>query len=235
MNKDQFIDLVARCKRNFPGKSERGLDNYHLSQIRGAASISGPISLQLKIAITLRLTRTLTLHTLSLLSGVPVEDLRILLCKPGIWRLIEKRLTESPEQAIKDVFRSAFQPLKNGVTKALKYEGIKPFAPMDNAYCRTILCCETIFPAITVYFDAYQEVNLPCKIEELFCVVACVLRTNLPNLFRLTLKNMLANKFLWKIIHGTISSVSSQQSIGGLKEALSVCTYTLSLSVQIMA
>ena len=65
MNKDQFIDLVARCKRNFPGKSERGLDNYHLSQIRGAASISGPISLQLKIAITLRLTRTLTLHTLS--------------------------------------------------------------------------------------------------------------------------------------------------------------------------
>jgi hypothetical protein len=56
MDKDQFIDLVDRCKRKYPGKSECGLENYRLSQIRGeAGSISGPIILELKVALTLRL------------------------------------------------------------------------------------------------------------------------------------------------------------------------------------
>jgi len=56
MDKDQFLDVVDRCKRAYPGRYSNGIDNYKLAQIRGdAGSKSGSITMELKVAITLRL------------------------------------------------------------------------------------------------------------------------------------------------------------------------------------
>ena len=35
MDKDQFFDVVDRCKRAYPGKYANGAENYKLAQIRG--------------------------------------------------------------------------------------------------------------------------------------------------------------------------------------------------------
>jgi hypothetical protein len=53
MDKDQFMDLVMRCKEAYPGKYMNGLDNYKLALIRGDASspTSGAICMELKVAI----------------------------------------------------------------------------------------------------------------------------------------------------------------------------------------
>jgi hypothetical protein len=152
--------------------------------------------------------------------GVPVTKLRILLCTRGIWQFIDKKLTASPGQGIEDGFRSAVRPLKDGLIEALKYENIFAFPPVDNAYCRTILSCDNIFQAITVYLDAYQAANRPCEIDDLFCWVAGALRTGLPKLFRPALASLLANHYLWTLIRETISSVSFEQNLGILGDAV---------------
>ena len=57
--REDFFRLCERCKASYPGSEENGFANYTLAQIRGQASsgTSGPITLEIKLAVTLRLLR----------------------------------------------------------------------------------------------------------------------------------------------------------------------------------
>ena len=59
VDKEEFYKLCDRCKSRYPGSSPNGLKNYSLGQIRGRASSgeSGPVTMELKLAVTLRLLR----------------------------------------------------------------------------------------------------------------------------------------------------------------------------------
>ena len=87
-------------------------------------------------------------------------------------------------------YPSVVLPLKNGLIEAMKYDNIIAMPIFDNLDCRTILCCESIYTAIWLYFEAYQKCNLVCEIAYLFRDVVQVLRSELPNLNRSQLKKM---------------------------------------------
>jgi hypothetical protein len=57
MNREWFFDLVGKLKNNYPGPYGKCFSSYLLSQIRGAAATaeSGPVTMEIKLAITLRL------------------------------------------------------------------------------------------------------------------------------------------------------------------------------------
>jgi len=57
IERQEFFDLCSKCKNCYPGKYEKGLDNYNFSLIKGKNStpLSGPITMEIKLAITLRL------------------------------------------------------------------------------------------------------------------------------------------------------------------------------------
>ena len=57
--REDFFRLCERCKASYPGSEENGFANYTLAQSRGRASsgTSGPITMELKLAVTLRLLR----------------------------------------------------------------------------------------------------------------------------------------------------------------------------------
>ena len=59
LGKEEFFKLCEQCKSSYPGKSRNGIKNYFLAQIRGRASSgkSGPVNMELKLAVTLRLLR----------------------------------------------------------------------------------------------------------------------------------------------------------------------------------
>ena len=53
--KEEFLILVEKCKRIFPGKSNHGIENYKFAQKMGQVSTpnSGPITMEIKVAVTL--------------------------------------------------------------------------------------------------------------------------------------------------------------------------------------
>ena len=59
LTREDFFKLCERCKAKYPGSSPNGFANYTLALIRGRASsgTSGPVTLELKLAVTLRLLR----------------------------------------------------------------------------------------------------------------------------------------------------------------------------------
>ena len=57
MERELFFPVCERMKANYPGRSKNGVENYNLSLKRGAAATpdSGPITMEMKLAITLRI------------------------------------------------------------------------------------------------------------------------------------------------------------------------------------
>ena len=57
ISRDVFSDLCVRMKRIYPGPHADGLENYRIGQIRSAAASANgePITMELRLAITLRL------------------------------------------------------------------------------------------------------------------------------------------------------------------------------------
>ena len=57
MERELFFPLCEKMKDNYPGRSKNGVENYNLSLKRGAAATpdSGPITMEMKLAITLRI------------------------------------------------------------------------------------------------------------------------------------------------------------------------------------
>lgn len=57
VSRETFFRICERCKAIYPGKSDNGYTNYQLAIIRGGNStpVSGPITIEIKLAITLRL------------------------------------------------------------------------------------------------------------------------------------------------------------------------------------
>lgn len=59
MPRDEFFPLCEKLKAHYPGRFKNGIDNYKLSLTRGAAATpdSGPVTMEIKLAITLRIFR----------------------------------------------------------------------------------------------------------------------------------------------------------------------------------
>ena len=55
--REEVLIIIEKCKSIYPGKSANGYENYRMAQIKGMNSTpgSGPITMELKVAITLRL------------------------------------------------------------------------------------------------------------------------------------------------------------------------------------
>ena len=51
--REDFDEICIKCKMKYPGPNSSGLKNYELAQKRSAASNKSPITMELKLAITL--------------------------------------------------------------------------------------------------------------------------------------------------------------------------------------
>jgi hypothetical protein len=70
------------CKSIYPGKSNRGIVNYRLTQLNGngSTSLNGPVSMELKVAITLRLLAGASYQDMNCFN-VSMESLHFLFLK----------------------------------------------------------------------------------------------------------------------------------------------------------